>query len=161
MEVLKVEIPRVTFRIVCSAGTYIRVLCQSLGEALGVGGCMEALERTRVGPFLLKDALKLEEVKIKVEEGRLSDMLLPGSLLVEHLPKVKLAGKALAELCQGKLTEGLQMPEGLAGGGPSAAQGPRGLCRILNEQGFLSAIAETQADGKLKPKKVFGVEGIP
>lgn len=146
IQILNIAVPRVTFRVACSAGTYVRVLCQTLGEWLGVGGCMEALERIRVGPFLLGDSVTLEDLKKKVEEGSLSGMLLPASCLAAHLPEVKLGESALALLCRGQ-----SIP------GPSSLTG---LCRVLNEQGRLSAIAEVAADGKLNPKKVFGVEGL-
>ena len=53
VEVLEVKVPRVSFRVACSAGTYVRVLCQTLGEKLGVGGCMESLQRTEGGALFL------------------------------------------------------------------------------------------------------------
>jgi tRNA pseudouridine55 synthase len=146
MEVVGVELPRVCFRVFCSAGTYIRVLCQTLGEVLGTGGCMETLQRTQVGPFFLRDAHSLDGLKKKVDEGNLSNILLPSSILVQHLPELKLKGRILVDLCQGKK---MNMPDYKPG-----------LYRILNEPGLLCSIAEISAEGELKPKKVFGVEGI-
>ncbi len=56
--------------VTCSKGTYIRTLCQDIGENLGCGGCMESLLRTRVERFSLEDAIKLGEVEaIKAEKG--------------------------------------------------------------------------------------------
>ena len=46
----------------CSSGTYVRALARDLGAALGVGGHLTALRRTRVGPFTLADALTLDEL---------------------------------------------------------------------------------------------------
>jgi tRNA pseudouridine55 synthase len=46
--------------VTCSSGTYIRALARDLGAALGVGGHLTALRRTRVGPFTLADAAPLE-----------------------------------------------------------------------------------------------------
>lgn len=51
IDLLSVELPRVRMRVHCSKGTYIRTLCQDIGEKLGCGGCMESLLRTRVGRF--------------------------------------------------------------------------------------------------------------
>ncbi len=51
-----------TLRVVCSKGTYVRTLCHDLGRALGCGGAMAALRRTRVGRFSLDDAVTLEAV---------------------------------------------------------------------------------------------------
>ena len=48
IDILSVELPRVRMRVHCSKGTYIRTLCQDIGEKLGCGGCMESLLRTRV-----------------------------------------------------------------------------------------------------------------
>lgn len=45
----------------CSTGTYVRALARDLGEALGVGGHLTALRRTRVGPFSVKSAVTLPE----------------------------------------------------------------------------------------------------
>jgi tRNA pseudouridine55 synthase len=51
----------VKFEIKCSKGTYIRTLCNDIGEKLGVGACMTYLQRTAAGPFKLDDAVSLEE----------------------------------------------------------------------------------------------------
>ncbi len=69
IEVLSVEYPLVRFRVVCSKGTYIRTLCEDIGDKLGVGGSMEHLTRTRVGIFTLDQALTLDEVKTIIDAG--------------------------------------------------------------------------------------------
>lgn len=51
-----------TLTVVCGKGTYVRVLAAELGEALGVGGCVERLVRTRVGPFTLTAAVVWDDV---------------------------------------------------------------------------------------------------
>jgi tRNA pseudouridine55 synthase len=146
-ETLRIELPRIVFRIVCSAGTYIRVLCQTLGETLGVGGCLETLERTRVGPFQIQKAFTLEDLKNHAEKGILQQMLLPPSLLAGGFPEMQLEGEALEAFCQGME---VQNPAGL--------EGP---VKIMNQQGCLCAIGEASgAGGVLKPRKVFGKEGI-
>ncbi len=66
VEILSIELPRVRMRVCCSKGTYIRTLCQDVGEVLGCGACMESLLRTRVGEFALADAIKLSEVEAYV-----------------------------------------------------------------------------------------------
>lgn len=52
----KIELPVVYFRVVCSTGTYIRSLAHDFGAALGVGGYMSSLRRTRIGVFEVTDA---------------------------------------------------------------------------------------------------------
>ncbi len=73
LEIKEIKIPFVSFRVVCSKGTYIRAICRDAGELLGCGAFQSALMRKRIGPFLLKDALTLEELK---EKG-LSSPLIP------------------------------------------------------------------------------------
>ena len=65
IEILHMELPRVTMRVVCSKGTYIRTLCADIGNKLCCGGTMESLQRTRVGIFKLEEALTLSR-----KEGR-------------------------------------------------------------------------------------------
>lgn len=63
IEILSMELPRVTFRVVCSKGTYIRALCRDIGNELGCGGVQTALKRTKVGTFTIEHSLALEEIK--------------------------------------------------------------------------------------------------
>lgn len=62
IEIVKIELPRVTMRIHCSKGTYIRSLCRDIGQAAGCGGCMEELTRTRVGIFSIEDSYTLDQI---------------------------------------------------------------------------------------------------
>ena len=66
-EIVKVELPVVHFRVVCSTGTYIRSLANDYGAALGCGGYLSSLCRTRIGDFLLKDALTIEQLEAQVK----------------------------------------------------------------------------------------------
>lgn len=68
IEILEVALPRVRMRVNCSKGTYIRTLCQDIGEKLGCGACMEALLRTRVSEFKLEDALRISEIEALVNK---------------------------------------------------------------------------------------------
>jgi tRNA pseudouridine55 synthase len=153
IEALEVKLPRVSFRVNCSAGTYVRVLCESLGEVLGVGGCMETLEREEVGPFHLNHSVTLETLQKTSEPQNFENFLLPVSLLVAHLPAVKLKGEELAAFCLGK-------PIGMSDVDPSDME-LKGPIRVLNLEGRLCAIGEIRlGDKTLKPNKVFGVEGL-
>jgi tRNA pseudouridine55 synthase len=59
-EITSVQLPLVHFRIVCSKGTYIRSLASDFGKALGSGAYLASLVRTRIGIYLLKDAVEPE-----------------------------------------------------------------------------------------------------
>lgn len=69
IEILSVNLPEVRMRVHCSKGTYIRTLCQDIGEKLGCGGCMKSLLRTRVAAFGIDDALKLDELEARLKTG--------------------------------------------------------------------------------------------
>jgi tRNA pseudouridine55 synthase len=65
-EITNIELPAVHFKVICSTGTYIRSLAHDYGAALGCGGYLGSLCRTRIGEFKLEDAAGMEEF-----EGRL------------------------------------------------------------------------------------------
>ncbi len=67
-EIVKVILPEVQFRVVCSTGTYIRSLAHDFGKKLGCGGYLSSLCRTRIGEFELKDALEVEEAIRQIKE---------------------------------------------------------------------------------------------
>lgn len=69
-EIVKVDLPNVEFRVVCSTGTYIRSLANDFGEALGCGGYLSALCRTRIGNFLLKDAMSVGEFEASMVDSQ-------------------------------------------------------------------------------------------
>lgn len=89
LEILEEALPRVRLRVRCSKGTYIRTLCDDIGADLGCYGCMEALLRTRVGPFALEEACRLEEVASAVKTGELGKMLCPIDRLFAEYPAVR------------------------------------------------------------------------
>lgn len=60
-EITKIALPEVHFRIGCSTGTYIRSLANDFGAALGVGGYLSALRRTKIGAFNVEDARTVEQ----------------------------------------------------------------------------------------------------
>ncbi len=78
-------------RIRCSKGTYIRTLCNDIGEALGCGGCMSSLRRTAAGIFSLSEAQRLEDVIAAGEKAE--ELLLPVDRLFAGLPSAVLNAK--------------------------------------------------------------------
>lgn len=65
-EIVRADLPKVEFRVVCSTGTYIRSLANDFGETLGCGGYLSSLCRTRIGNFLLKDAMTIEQFESSI-----------------------------------------------------------------------------------------------
>lgn len=88
IQIEKLELPRVTFTVSCSKGTYIRTLCYDIGRRLGCGGCMEQLTRTRVGRFGIEESLRLSELERLRDEGRLAEVMIPVDQMFLQLPAI-------------------------------------------------------------------------
>lgn len=100
-------------RIACSTGTYIRALARDLGEALGVGGHLTALRRTRVGPLAVSEAGDLDE-------SLPNRVLSPAAVASRLFPVVELDAAQAADLRNGRR---LALP---GKGSPVAALDPEG-----------------------------------
>lgn len=108
LEILECEGRRVLFRVVCESGTYIRTLCHDIGEALGVGGHMEELRRTRTGSLEEEMAVTLQTVRdayvLWKEENKpeiLKTVLNPIEVLLSHLPAIVVRDSAVDSICHG------------------------------------------------------------
>jgi len=66
-DILSLESNIVSFRVVCSTGTYIRSLAQDIGQLLGCGAHLSSLCRTRIGSFKLSEALSIAEVEEQIK----------------------------------------------------------------------------------------------
>ncbi|MGA2822688.1 MAG: tRNA pseudouridine(55) synthase TruB [Bacteroidales bacterium] len=69
-EVQEINLPQIHFRVSCSKGTYIRALARDLGVALKTGAHLSALCRTRIGPYHLRDAYDIEDLKSEIRDQR-------------------------------------------------------------------------------------------
>ena len=103
IRILSIELPRVTMEVTCSKGTYIRTLCQDIGEKLGVGGCMESLLRTQVGRFSLEDSKTLQNIQELKENGSLEQILIPVDSLFEDYRRVQVDKKQEPLLYNGNM----------------------------------------------------------
>src|SRR5260221_478222 len=66
-EITNIELPVVYFRVVCSTGTYIRILSYDFGKALGCGAYLSSLCRTRIGVFNLNEAMTIQEFEQRIK----------------------------------------------------------------------------------------------
>ncbi|TAH40348.1 MAG: tRNA pseudouridine(55) synthase TruB [Bacteroidetes bacterium] len=67
-EISKIQLPELHFRVVCSKGTYIRVLAHEFGEKLGTGAYLSSLCRTRIGSYKLADAIDPMEFSMQLAD---------------------------------------------------------------------------------------------
>jgi tRNA pseudouridine55 synthase len=119
-EVLAVRGDDLDVRVVCTSGTYIRSLARDLGAALGVGGHLAALRRTRIGPFRISAARTLADLEQRFDLLNLTDAV------GLAFPRREVA----AEQAQG-LRHGRALPAGGAEPGPVGVFGPDGSVLAL------------------------------
>ncbi len=101
IEIEKIELPRATFRVRCSKGTYIRSLCRDIGEKLGCGAVMEQLVRTEVKDFHIKDSLTLADIERARDEGNLMEHIIPTDKLMRDLPELHVKEASMKLLLNG------------------------------------------------------------
>ena len=160
LEALAIQGRDITLNIVCSKGTYVRTLCADIGEALGVGGHMLALERTRVGPLMIDHALTVEEAVIRHALGRLGDDLLPLDRALDQLGIVVVDGQTAV-----RVRHGAPVPESQILRRDRVTDGARGShvpVRIHDIDGRLLAIGKCPetSGGSFKIEKVLVDQGV-
>lgn len=101
IDVLGVSGPDVSLLIRCSKGTYVRTLCADIGEVLGVGGHLLALERTRAGPLTIQHALTIDEIRSRLSLGRLDEDFLSLDAALDGLSAVVLDEATAARVLHG------------------------------------------------------------
>jgi len=75
IDIVDITLPRVTIRVTCSKGTYIRTLCNDIGDELGCGAAMEHLTRTRVGHFEVQSAHTLDEIEEYMKRDAIDEIV--------------------------------------------------------------------------------------
>ena len=127
---------RATLEVDCGKGTYIRTLCADIGQALGVGGHMAALRRTRVGAFGVGDAVALDAVS----EADVAGLMTSPSAALATLPAQVVTGEQEQDVRHGRT-----LPTLLETGA---------VARIVTPADHLLALGRA-ADRRLQPFKVF------
>lgn len=127
---------RLSLRVRCSKGTYIRTLCQDIGDALGCGGCMEALRRVRAGEYGIEDAVPLEQLL----ESETPERYLRGlDTMFAHCPAVTLTANQ-EKRCRN--------------GNPFSSPLPQGTYRAYSQSGEFLMLAKVE-DGVMTTIKSF------
>ncbi len=153
IEILHMELPRVTMRVVCSKGTYIRTLCADIGNKLCCGGTMESLQRTRVGIFKMEEALTLSQLQEKKEDGTLLSCVKPVDACFEHLTALRVCPQHQKLLDNGNPLFADQMLERIRIG-----EGEQ--VRVYSADGrfFGIYVKEEDKSRRFKPVKMFPMQ---
>lgn len=132
-----ISLPRITFRVACSKGTYIRTLCADVGESLGCGACLCGLRRIRSGFFSEDMAVSLTDNSLQEKKEELLARMLPMTKLLPLLTVIE-----IEDAFANKLRDGLQPSvETMRAYVPPFLE-TGDMVKFVNRRGCLVAIAE-------------------
>jgi tRNA pseudouridine55 synthase len=132
--------PDAVLDVRCSKGTYVRVLAEDIGQALGCGAHLAGLRRTATGGFGIDAAVTLEDLEA-MDAGARDSVLLPVATLLRDLPPLRLTAADAARFRQGAAVPA-----------PGLADG---ACAAFAD-GELLGVADTAA-GSAQPRRVIAV----
>lgn len=125
--------------VVCSKGTYIRTLCNDIGDTLGCGGCMSSLRRVKADAFSIEKAHTIDEIQAAADNGGLDEIIIPVDRLFSAYPELTVRDTAEKKLRNGNVIK---------------LAAPNGTYRVYTETGGFLLLGEV-ADNKLKTIKSF------
>jgi len=134
LDVVDLDVVDLDVEVECSSGTYVRALARDLGEALGVGGHLVALRRTRVGPFGIGDAVTLEDL-----QGRPRPSLDVDAAVALAFPRRDADARAATDLSHGR---------------PLPGAGLRGTYGVFGPDGHAVGLV-AERDGAARPVLVL------
>ncbi len=126
----------------CSKGTYIRVLAEDLGAALGCGAHLSGLERTAVGPFRLAQSVTLEALEALALPQR-RERLLPPEALLGSSPRLTLEARLAAKFRQGQAVSVISESGNVA---------------VFGEDGMFLGTGEVDSCRTLQPKRLLALQ---
>ena len=134
---------RFTVNVRCTKGTYIRVLAEDIGSALGCGATLARLRRTSVGAFGLQQAVALDQLE-GLPAARRASFLLPVDCLVAGLPAVVLTADTVRRIVKGQAAQ-------------AETAENAGLVRLYDQDRRFVGLGELQPGGHLVPKRLLAV----
>jgi tRNA pseudouridine55 synthase len=137
--------PELELDIECGSGTYVRALGRDIGEALGTGAVMAALERTAIGNFVIEDSVRLNDLTA----ATLSRHVKPALMAVADLARVSLTDDQLLEIRHGRPVQGSPI------GGVFSQQNNITEFAAVDSGGALAAILFQKRPGELWPRVNF------
>jgi len=152
LELTSFRAPLVSLEIECGKGTYVRSLAHDIGALLGVGGRLEALTRTRVGPFRIGDAVSIDTLRVEFESGDWRQRLLAIDEVLLEWPAA-IVGQESAT----RLRRGQSAPLELL---PAWSARPPQRCRAYGNEGDFLAVLRDDG-GRWRPEKVFAPASTP
>ena len=140
LELTALEGEEVTLSVTCSKGTYIRVLAEDIGQALGCGASLAALRREAVGSMTLSNSVTLERLE-DLQPAERQALLQPPDTLVAALPRLDLDAAAAGRILQGQAVE-------------HDGADQKGLARVYGPDRSFLGIVEVASPGRIKPRRL-------
>lgn len=142
IEVLDIDLEenKISIRVDCSKGTYIRTLCDDIGRELGCFAHMSKLERTKSGRFDIKDAYTLLQIEEMLKNGDMG-FLVPVDVVFEEYERLTITEKKAKKMCNGTQISVQGLVEGKT-------------YRVYDEKGNFLTISKAE-NGLLKILKTF------
>jgi tRNA pseudouridine55 synthase len=128
----------------CSKGTYIRVLAEDIGRALGCGACLAALRRTRVGAFNVADAIALDGLA-ELSQAARTARLLPVDAMLSEIPVLELDEGEARRIESGSAVECL-------------SRGGAGLVRLYGPGSVFLGVGEAGPSGWIQPRRLVAAK---
>jgi tRNA pseudouridine55 synthase len=151
LKVLGVAGDRVTFEIHCSPGTYVRTVCNDMGERLGCGAFLEKLQRIQSGPFALAQAHTMEEIGRADSPERIAALKTPVEAILGDFPQISADWGWRDKIRQGMVLtceQGFPPWPSVEPGRPICVKGPQGDLWAMYHQ-------INNGPGALKPIRVI------
>lgn len=137
IDLLNFDGTKVAFKVHCSKGTYVRTLCEDIGEKLGCGGCLSCLVRTRSGIFTVDKSISLEEFEDALVKGKLNEIIIPIDKALSDMPKIYISLDDFDRFTKGRVFSNLNVSKKLKGR----------YVRVYNKDKFLG-VAMVDIDGQ-------------
>lgn len=146
------ETYEISFTVACSKGTYIRTLCEDIGDMIGIPACMKELERTKAAGFTLEDTITLDEARKYAAEGTLEERLIPVDSLFGSYGQIVVNADAVRRLVFGNWMFEEDIDRTMSEPKPAGSA----VFRVYDKEGnFYALYRYDSADDCYKAEKMF------
>ena len=140
IKLINIEKSIITIEVLCSKGTYIRTLAEDIGQTMGCGAYLKALERTQTGNFQLSEALSIEALEAMPMASR-EKALMPIDVLLEELLSIKLNMAELDAIKKGQSIDFMSKNDKEV--------------RLYSPSGQFVGVGQPDLKGRLFPKRLI------
>ena len=143
--ILSIDLPKLSFEVECSKGTYVRSICHDLGQLLGVGGHMTGLIRSKTGIFEIDKAISLEDLERLRDEDKLEENSWSVEDVLSDLPYIVLKDNAVKYYSNGGKIEDRRFDD-------HSLDENSDLVRVYSKESFIGSGQIIRQDGQLMVK---------